>query len=287
MGQLLALMHLERLGFFLLRGVGRRLITFSLPSLLVFPEGDFVFDPGFNAAVAEASTSDAAFIVAELSKKLAHASRALMQKAKADADLRVASAAERLGLTDKLRQAEAEILVLKDENQQLKAKCSRLESAASDNEKVLESLRRTVEGDANEKADLKSRITELEWVQAKMTELERVLPEVARRAEGVYQKNKKALSALGAEPLPLPEPVEGPQVFFLLLDWLLSEFEGLGEVMSIANDNAAYVSFEGLVGNLLRAGAVDLARLDGFQYVPYEGLAAEVGRIQDVKAAFF
>ena len=171
----------------------------------------------------------------------------------------MASATERLGLADKLRQAEAEILVLKDQNQQLKARCSRLESAASDNEKVLESLRRTVEGDANEKAALKSRITELEWVQAKMTELERVLPEVARRADEVYQEYKKALSALGAKPLPLPEPVEGPQVFFLLLDWLLSEFEGLGEVMSIANDNAASVSFDGLVGNLLRAGAVDLA----------------------------
>ena len=57
--------------------------------------------------------------------------------------------------------------------------------------------------------------------------------------------------------------------------------------MSIANDNAASVSFEGLVGNLLRAGAVDLARLDDFKYVPYEGLTAEVGRIQEVKAAFF
>ena len=57
--------------------------------------------------------------------------------------------------------------------------------------------------------------------------------------------------------------------------------------MSVANDNAASVSFEGLVGNLLRAGAVDIARLDGFQYVPYEGLAVEVARIQEVKAAFF
>ena len=164
-----------------------------------------------------------------------------MQKAKADADLRLASAIERLSLADRLRWAEAEILILKDENQQLKARCSRLESSASDNEKVLESLRRTVEGDANEKAALKNRITELEWVQAKVTELERVLPEVARRADEVYQEYKKALAALGAEPLPLPEPVEGPQVFFLLLDWLLSEFEGLGEVMSIANDNAASV----------------------------------------------
>jgi len=53
------------------------------------PEGDFVFDSEFNAAVEETSTSDAAFIVADLSKKLTHASRILMQKAKADADLRV------------------------------------------------------------------------------------------------------------------------------------------------------------------------------------------------------
>ena len=156
-----------------------------------------------------------------------------------------------------------------------------------DNEKVLESLRRAVEVDANEKSALKSRITELEWVQTRMAELERVIPEVARRAEGVYQEYKKALGALGAEPLPLPKPVEGLQVFFLLLDWLKSEFEGLGEVMSVANDNAASVSFEGFVGNLLRVDAVDLARLDGFQCVPYEGLAVEVEKIQELKASFF
>ena len=58
-------------------------------------------------------------------------------------------------------------------------------------------------------------------------------------------------------------------------------------MMSIANDNAASVSFEGLVGNLLRTGAVDLVRLqEGFQYVPYEGLAEEVAKIQEVKVAF-
>ena len=58
--------------------------------------------------------------------------------------------------------------------------------------------------------------------------------------------------------------------------------------MSVANDNAASVSFEGLVGNLLRAGAIDFAKLqEGFRYVPYEGLSEEVARIQDVKVAFF
>ena len=171
-----------------------------------------MFDSEFNAAVAETSTSDAAFIVADLSKKLAQASRILMQKAKADADLRVKSATERLNLADKLRRSEAEVLALKDENKQLKAKCSKLEATASDNEKVLESLRKTVERDANEKAALKGRITELERVHAKVGELEQVFAEVASRAEVVYQEYKKALAALGAEPLPLPEPAEGSQV---------------------------------------------------------------------------
>ena len=55
----------------------------------------------------------------------------------------------------------------------------------------------------------------------------------------------------------------------------------------MANDNAASVSFEGLVGNLVRVGAVDLARLDRFQYVPYEGLVVEVAKIQELKASFF
>ena len=87
-----------------------------------------------------------------------------------------------------------------------------VETTASDNEKVLESLRRTVEGDANEKAALKGRITEQERVHAKMGELEQVFTEVASRADGVYQEYKKALAALGVEPLPLPEPAEGSQV---------------------------------------------------------------------------
>ena len=62
--------------------------------------------------MAESSTSDATFIVADLSKKLALASRALMQKAKANADLRVKHANDRLVLAERLKQAEAEIQTL-------------------------------------------------------------------------------------------------------------------------------------------------------------------------------
>ena len=170
----------------------------------------------------ETSTADAAFIVTDLSKKLANASRILMQKATADADLRVKSATERLSLADKLRRAEAEVLALKDENKQLKWRCVKLETTAKDNEKVLESLRKTVEEDANEKAALKGKITELESVHSKMDEFEQVFTEVAGLAEGVYQEYKRALAALGAEPLPLPEPAEGSRVIFQLLDWMVS-----------------------------------------------------------------
>ena len=160
-----------------------------------------MFDSEFNAALAETSTSDTAFIVADLSKMLAHASRILMQKAKADADLRVKSATERLSLVDKLWRAEAEVLALKDLNKQLKGRCVKLETMEKHNEKVLESLRKTVEEDANEKAALKGKITDLESVHSKMDELEQVFTEVAGRAEGVYREYKRALAVLGAEPL--------------------------------------------------------------------------------------
>ena len=75
-----------------------------------------------------------------------------------------------------------------------------------------------MERDANEKAALKGRITELERVHTKVGELEQVFAEVASRAEGVYLEYKKALAALGAEPLPLPELAEGSQVILQLLD---------------------------------------------------------------------
>ena len=69
---------------------------------------------------------------------------------------------------------------------------------------------------------------------------------------------------------------------------MLSEFEALGEVMGVANDNTVSISFEGLVGNPLRVSAVDLSKLEGdFQYVPYEGLSEEVAKIQEVKIAYF
>ena len=145
------------------------------PSFWV-PEGNSIFyiDAEFKAAVTETSTSDAAFVVAELSERLAFASRVLQQKAKADADLGVKQASERLSLADRLKRAEAEVQSLQDENRRLRGKCTKLESTASDNEKVLESLQRTMESDTNEKAALKNRIAELELVQSKVDELKQV-----------------------------------------------------------------------------------------------------------------
>ena len=66
-----------------------------------------MFAAEFNAALAETSTSNTAFIVAEMSKKLAYDSQAFMKKAKADEDLRVKRANERLSLAERLMRAEA------------------------------------------------------------------------------------------------------------------------------------------------------------------------------------
>ena len=123
-------MGLARPGFFPRKKVSWRRVRFSFRLSFVITEGDLVFGAEFTAAVAETSTSDAAFIVAELSKRLAFASQALEKKAKADEDLRVKRANERLSLAEKLKRAEAEVQSLRDENWQLKVKCSKLETTA-------------------------------------------------------------------------------------------------------------------------------------------------------------
>ena len=131
MKQLLAVMHGPgTTGFFPRKKVSWRRVRFSFRLSFVITEGDLVFGAEFYAAVAETSTSDAAFIVAELSKRLAFASQALEKKAKADEDLRVKRANERLSLAEKLKRAEEEVQSLRDENRQLKVKCSKLETTA-------------------------------------------------------------------------------------------------------------------------------------------------------------
>ena len=83
------------------------------------------------------------------------------------------------------------------------------------------------------KVALKGRITELELVHSEVAKLKQAFTEIAAWAEDVYQEYKKALAVLGME------PVEVLAGILRLMDWLISEFDGLREVMSIANENAA------------------------------------------------
>jgi len=175
-----------------------------------------------------------------------------------------------------------------------------MELAMADNEKVLESLRDTVEKDANRMASLKERVNFLEEeakkkddasvdLGAKLTKVEQVFADIAGWADAVYIEYKKALAVLGFEPLPLPEPAEGGEGVLRLMNWLVSEFEGLGEIMDVASDNAASLFCEGLLGHQVRGGCTDLAKLaeDDFTFVPYGDLSGEVLGVQPVKAAFF
>ena len=132
-----------------------------------------------------------------------------------------------------MKRAEAEVQSLRDENKQLKGKCAKMAAAAADNEKILQNFRKTVEEDTNVKVALKGRIAELELVHSEVAKLKQAFTEIAAWAEDVYQEYKKALAVLGMK------PVEVLAGILRLMDWLISEFDGLREVMSIANENAA------------------------------------------------
>ena len=120
----------------------------------------------------------------------------------------------------------------------VEGKNEKMELAMADNEKVLESLRDTMEKDANRMASLKERVNFLEEeakkkddasvdLGAKLTKVEQVFADIAGWADAVYIEYKKALGVLGFEPLPLPEPAEGGEGVLRLMNWLVSEFEGI------------------------------------------------------------
>ena len=116
-----------------------------------------------------------------------------------------------------------------------------------------------------------------------------VCQEMVTKSEEIFQAYKKALAAIGGEPLPLPPTAEGPEGVLRLYSWLLYEFEGLDEIAQTAGDNAAAVASEGLMAILRRACCTDLERLAdrGFEFPSHDELASEIETIQGVKKPFF
>jgi hypothetical protein len=119
--------------------------------------------------------------------------------------------------------------------------------------------------------------------------VETVIKAMVSRSELIYKEYKAALAAFGAEPFPLPAQAEGEEGIVALLDWLLSEFEGLREILVTASDNGTTLSCKSVLALLDREGCKDFMRLGSkdFVYPSYEELDQSLLSVQSVKKAFF
>jgi hypothetical protein len=81
--------------------------------------------------------------------------------------------------------------------------------------------------------------------------------EIVEKGDAIYQEYKNALTTFGAEPAALPEDSKGRGVSGLL-NWILSEFKVLADILNLTSDNSAMISCESVFAILDRKGCQDL-----------------------------
>ena len=110
--------------------------------------------------------------------------------------------------------------------------------------------------------------------------------EIMAKSAAIREQYAKALATFGAEPSPFPEEVDGGASG--LLDWLLGEFEVLGEVLSNVSDNTAVMTCESIMAILACEGCPELESMGSRDYaIPeYSELDEDITKIQGVKKAF-
>ena len=81
--------------------------------------------------------------------------------------------------------------------------------------------------------------------------------EIVTKSAAIRQEYQKALATFGAEPLPSPEEADASG----LLDWLLSEFDVLRDVLSMVSDNTAIMTCESVLAILAHEGCPELGKI--------------------------
>ena len=73
-----------------------------------------------------------------------------------------------------------------------------------------------------------------------------------------------------------------------MLDWLLAEFEGLGEIMTSVSDNTAVMASESVMAILAHEGCMELERIATRDYAfpGHSELEDEIAKVQAVKKSF-
>ena len=73
------------------------------------------------------------------------------------------------------------------------------------------------------------------------------------------------------------------------MDWLLAEFEGLGEIMTSVSDDTTVMANESVMAILAREGCLELERIAARDYAfpDHSGLRMRLRRFRLLKSLFF
>ena len=194
---------------------------------------------------------------------------------------------------------------LKSENELLNGKVleqeeiiSKMQERISLDEGVLENLRGVVERDAAKVTHLQTEVRQLkadvEKKNDKISDLEKEVEEdralwesasqdILSKSTAIREEYRRALASFGAEPSPFPAGGASG-----LLDWLQSEFEDLGQILTSVSDNTAVVACESVLAILAHEGCPELERIGARDYVFPESsdLVEDIAKIQAVKKSF-
>ena len=109
--------------------------------------------------------------------------------------------------------------------------------------------------------------------------------DILNKSTAIREEYRKALASFGAEPSPFPEDAEGGTSG--LLDWLLSEFEDLSQILSSVSDNTAVIACESVMAILAHEGCPELERIGHRDYVfPGPSELEDIAKIQTMKKLF-
>jgi len=243
------------------------------------------------------------------------ASRAAVGSARKDEHDFLAHSAEKARLMERISTLEKENEALENlrgsltsENELLKGRVSeqeetiaKMQEKISLDEGVLEKLRSVVEKDAAKVINLQMEVRQLkadvERKNDKISELEKEVKEdhamwesasqdILSKSAAIREEYRKALASFGAEPSPFPEDSEGGASG--LLDWLLGEFEDLGQILASVSDNTAVMTCESVMAVLAREGCRELETISARDYAfpDYAELEEEIAKVQTIKRAF-
>jgi len=172
---------------------------------------------------------------------------------------------------------------LKLENELLKIKVAEQEETIRTmqekmnlDEGVLENLRSTIEQDDRNmaNANLKTEVRQLKIDVEKKNDIisklekeaeedravwESAAQDILNKSAAIREEYGRALALFGAEPSPFPSDAEEGALG--LLDWLLAEFEGLGDILTGVSDYTAVMVSESVMAILSRKGCMDLEKI--------------------------